>query len=667
MSKLPPMATDAVHPQYRRYQYGATISDFINSSSESILGELTKGSSFDVDITQRNAWMVEIEILQTQLSNLDGSVYFEFVIPRMGKRADVILVVRSCIFVIEFKVGSSVFDQYAIDQAEDYALDLANFHSESHNKTLIPVLIATDARLSRSFLTDEGLCTPKCVKPSDLSNLIEDCISRSEQMEIKSEEWEVGRYSPTPTIIEAARALFEGQRVEEITRSDSGATNLKVTAQTVAEIIKSSQEERVKSICFVTGVPGAGKTLVGLQVTSSHNEVLSGLQTVFLSGNKPLVDVLHEALARDKVEREKKAGLRYLKKTAAREVKTIVQIVHHYRDQCIRDSGPPPEHVAIFDESQRAWDLAQTASFMKQKKGLPDFNKSEPEFLISCLDRHKDWACIVCLVGGGQEINRGEAGIRLWLDSIREKFPEWRVFISPQLKSAEFGITDFDLLASSQNIHLKDELHLGVSMRSFRSEQVSNLIGALLDLERKQAKALVETVLSTYPIVVTRNLAEARKWLRSKARGTERYGLMASSSAERLRPVGIHVKSKASPIHYFLGGKEDVRSSFYLEESASEFEVQGLELDWGCVTWDGDLRLQNGRWQHWSFKGSKWQRIKVQETQRYQKNAYRVLLTRARQGMVICVPEGDPDDHTRPPGIYDETFNYLRDLGFPVI
>jgi hypothetical protein len=347
----------------------------------------------------------------------------------------------------------------------------------------------------------------------------------------------------------------------------------------------------------------------------------------------------------------------------------FIQNIHHFRDDCLVDlSKPPIEHVALFDEAQRAWNLKQTANFMRQKKNMPNFTQSEPEFLISCLDRHSDWAVVICLVGGGQEIHTGEAGISEWIESLNRSFPGWHIYISPRLTDSEYGAGKIlDAIKSRSNVINKDELHLGVSMRSFRAEHVSLLVKQLLDLNTNEARDTLAKVEKKYPIVITRDLSKAKQWLKEQARGSERYGIVVSSQAERLKPHAIDVKSPMDPIHWFLDGKDDVRSSYYLEDVATEFHIQGLELDWACVVWDADFRYAKDRWEHWSFCGNRWQQIKKLERQNYLKNAYRVLLTRARQGMIIVVPMGDWEDSTRKPEFYNSTFEYLRETGFKVI
>jgi hypothetical protein len=611
--------------------------------------------------------------LKNVLPPYRGSIYFEYSIPRMGQRIDVIILIGAVIFVLEFKIGEKEYSSSAIDQVMDYALDLKNFHESSHGQFIAPILIATKAKSIYSIIAatpqNDKLLLPIKSNIELLGNIIEDVLRFSEGNEIDRTQWEQGRYCPTPTIIEAAMALYNNHSVEDIARRDASDINLNQTSDVVSAIIRSSKENSRKSICFVTGVPGAGKTLVGLHIATTHIDKNNDLYSVFLSGNGPLVKILREALARDKVKQEKAKGRKIRKSETMSEVKMFIQNVHNFRDECLVDlTSAPLEHVALFDEAQRAWSLEQTSSFMSRKKNRPNFNQSEPEFLMSCLDRHEDWAVVVCLVGGGQEINTGEAGISEWIRSLERSFADWDIYISNRLTDSEYSAGEMlKKLESRPNVEYNELLHLAVSMRSFRAENVSLLVKQLLDLSIDEARNTFEKVKEKYPIVITRDLAKAKIWLKQQARGTERYGIVVSSQAERLRPHAIFVKSPMDPIHWFLDGKDDVRSSYYLEDVATEFDVQGLELDWVCVTWDADFRYTEKGWKHWSFVGNKWNHIKKEERQNYLKNAYRVLLTRARQGMVIVVPPGDVDDCTRLPKFYDPTFDYLTEIGFTVI
>jgi hypothetical protein len=656
-----------------RAYYSACIPEFLHSSAELILGKLTDKSQFDVTQSQRDAWQAEIAILQRVLVGREGAIYFEYSIPRLGKRIDVLLLIGPVIFVIEFKVGEHEFTSLGMEQVWDYGLDLKNFHETSSDHFVAPILVATEAHaeLPSVVLTPQRDKTlfPMSCGAELIGSVIDDVLAFATGDSIDPEQWERGRYCPTPTIIEAAMALYNRHSVSEITRNDATAVNLSVTSQAVDSIIRTSKENSQKAICFVTGVPGAGKTLVGLNVATTHFDKSNELYSVFLSGNGPLVAILREALARDKVRREKECGRKCSKAEASSQVQLFIQSVHHFRDDCLVDARKPPiEHVAIFDEAQRAWNLAQTSSFMSRKRKLPNFGQSEPEFLISCMDRHLDWAVIVCLVGGGQEIHTGEAGIGEWMESLNRSFPDWRIYVSPRLSDSEYAAAQ--VLKSTEtrsNVVFKEELHLAVSMRSFRAENVSMLVKQILDLDQEGARTTLKAVKEKYPIAITRDPFRAKKWLRDHARGSERYGLMVSSHAERLKPHAIHVKAPMNPVHWFLDDREDVRSSFYLEDVATEFAVQGLELDWSCVVWDADFRRTPRGWGHWSFRGDRWNRIQKEDRQFYQRNAYRVLLTRARQGMVIVVPDGDSTDPTRKPEYYDSTYQYLTELGMDQI
>ncbi len=658
----------------KRYYYADPIAAFLNKTSEHLLGQLQVGSGLagaSLDTTQSDAWGEQIRILKTALVPYaqNGHIFFEYSIPRLGRRIDVVVILGPVIFVLEFKAGEHRFSAAAIDQVCDYALDLKNFHEETHLLAVAPVLIATGAPITdftiRATTHKDGLLVPISVAPVQLVRVFGEVLAAIGGPSVSAAAWEAGRYSPTPTIIEAAQALYRGHQVSEISRHGAAADDLNQTSKTVSNIIYDSRNAKVKSICFVTGVPGAGKTLVGLNIATTHIDKASDLHSVLLSGNGPLVAILREALVRDRVAREKEVGRKVKKGTVMSEVKMFIQNVHHFRDDCLSDtSRPPVEHVALFDEAQRAWNLQQTSKFMLQKKKRPDFNQSEPEFLISCLDRHPDWAVIVCLVGGGQEINTGEAGLSEWIESLQRSFPDWHIYLSSRLTDSEYGAgAVLKSLEHRPNVFKKDELHLGVSMRSFRAENVSLLVKQVLDLEIQSAKEILREVSEKFPLKLTRDLGKAKQWLRQQARGSQRYGIVASSQAQRLKPFAIDVRYKLDPIHWFLHGKEDVRSCYYLEDVATEFHVQGLELDWACVTWDADFRYAEGGWQHHEFRGDRWNNVKKAERQRYLKNAYRVLLTRAREGMVIFVPEGDAADPTRKPQYYDPTFRYLRDLG----
>lgn len=654
-----------------RAWYTASISDFLQSSADSVFAQLVTNSDFDIVTTQRDTWISQIEILRKYLVGLTGSLSLEFNIPRMGRRIDAVLLIGPIVFVVEFKVGEKTFDRAAIDQVWDYALDLKNFHKASHDLSIVPILIATNAEESsptRLHADDDKVYRPITINVGGFRPLLDLALQSIAGSAIENELWSCAPYHPTPTIVEAARSLYAQHSVEAIACYDAGKKNLRLTSRRIEEIVDEAKNNGRKIICFVTGVPGAGKTLVGLNVATRRRNADEPTHAVFLSGNGPLVEVLREALTRDEVARQKKNDKKVRKGKVAESVKAFIQNVHHFRDEGIKDSRAPVEHVVIFDEAQRAWNEKQTSSFMARKKGLSGFKQSEPQFLISCMDRHEDWAVIICLVGGGQEINTGEAGIDAWLDAVNTSFPKWHMYISSNLTDSEYAAGKaLENVSRRKDAHLDECLHLAVSNRSFRAEHVSAFVKTLLDCEKQQARELLAEFADRYPIAVTRDLFRAKEWIRAHARGTERFGMVASSKAQRLKPHAIDIRVDVNPVHWFLNEKEDTRSSYYLEDAATEFQVQGLELDWVCVNWDGDLRFADSGWSFHNFCGDRWNNIHNKDNQIYLRNAYRVLLTRARQGMVLFIPPSDSADPTRSPACYDPTFDYLSDIGIPVL
>ncbi len=650
-----------------RSYYHNPIQNFIADSSERILGNLAQVHQFALEDRQKNAWLKQIQILKNSFAEFkEGHLFFEFSIPRMGKRVDNIFIFKNLIFVIEFKVGEKQYAAAAKTQTIDYCLDLLNFHAGSDQQKIIPVLVAThadDRNIDWSKLIQ--LEDVVCCNELNLKETIEHLIQQYEDTApIDAICWLNSVYKPTPTIIEAAQALYQGHQVEEISRSDAGAINLEISSRKIASIIETSKRNHQKAICFLTGVPGAGKTLAGLNIANQRLKADESEHSVFLSGNGPLVDVLREALTRNTVEIGKSVAKNIKRSEAERGTRTFIQNIHHFRDHYLKSAEVPIEKVVVFDEAQRAWQKDQVSNFMKQKKGIDDFGMSEPEFLIHVMDRHPDWCVVVCLIGGGQEINTGEAGVTEWIEALKQNYPDWKIYYSDKILDEPVY-----LAATEQRTWLKQQgicessLHLAVSVRSFRSERVSQLIHHLLDDEAEQAAELYQNIKSDYPIYLTRDLKQAKKWLKTKAKGSERYGIIASSGARRLRAEGIDVKNKISPADWFLNSSRDVRSSYYLEDIATEFDIQGLEIDFSCLAWDINFYYEQG-WQYQAFKGTCWQQIRQKEKQQYLLNAYRVLLTRARQGMVIYIPNVDDADWTRPNSKYDSIYQYLKRCGF---
>lgn len=648
-----------------RSYYSKSIKEFLEDNESHILGELTKNHSHNLENLQRNAWISQIRILKKVFkNNSEGHVYFEFGIPRMGKRVDNIIIIGDLIFIIEFKVGDSKYEKHAIEQVLDYSLDLKNFHQGSHNKKLIPVLVSTKANEKEIEIEKslDLLYKPIFANENNLYSILNNCFSEKGTTKINTLEWEESIYKPTPTIIEAAQALYKGHNVQEISRSDSGAINLTKTANCLNSIIDNSKLNSKKSICFVTGVPGAGKTLAGLNIANSRMKIAEDENAVFLSGNGPLVEVLREALTRDEVMTSKNNGNKLTKKEAAIKSNAFIQNIHNFRDEGLISEKSPIEKVVVFDEAQRAWTEKQASSFMIRKKGISNFSYSEPHFLIEVMNRHNDWCSIICLVGGGQEINTGEAGLGEWINSLKNNFPEWDIYFSKSIIEDNNYLDNLEIKNwLIENGESKEELHLAVSVRSFRSEKLSSLIHELLDKNSEKANIIYKSIISYYPIFITRNYNLAKKWIKKQARGSERFGVIASSNARRLKAIGINVKNEINVSNWFLDGKKDVRSSYFMEDIATEFDIQGLELDWTIVCWGADLYYKNNIWNYQTFKGTKWQNINQEIKKKYLLNTYRVLLTRARQGLIIYIPEGDLEDDTRKNEFYDETYKYLTE------
>jgi hypothetical protein len=589
----------------------------------------------------------------------------EYPIPRRQKRIDCALIIGDVIFVVEFKDGESLYNNIDKVQVEDYCLDLRDFHSESRDRIIVPVLLASNAKA----LENKYSITEDSVKDILLTNteLFAKTISEAykvyslNQDAISYREWDNSSYAPTPTIIEAAQSLYAGQSVEEITRSHAGVENLTKTSNAVIEAIKKAQETQSKLICFITGVPGAGKTLAGLNIV--HNKSFSDGDKelgVFLSGNGPLVKVLTEALARDSHSRNGGTII-----DSRRRVSTFIHNVHRFIDEYFLDKNKiPVDRVVVFDEAQRAWDA-------KQSNRKFNRNFSEAEMMLDIMDRHDGWAVVVALVGGGQEINDGEAGLPEWGKTIEEKFPHWKVCVSRELRYGDHSTGNLTLFASeTTNVDVQEiqELHLNVSLRAFRARELSNFVSSLINNQPDEAKTIfIAHLREKYPLFITRSLEQAKEWLHAQQKGSRRIGLVATSGGRRLRPFGLDVKADLNVADWFLNPPGDVRSSFALEVPATEFAIQGLELDWVCLCWDTDLRRNGNHWQFKEFRGTTWTMVRKPVDQQYILNKYRVLLTRAREGMIIWVPEGDADDDTRNPEFYDAIFNYLKSCGIPEI
>ena len=636
-----------------RCLYSSSFAEFINTSENSIFGTLCERYHGEALTTTREAWRSEISIMKEILfkfSNRDGKIIFEYDIPRLGKRIDVVLLLDGIVFCLEFKVGQKTALQADVEQVMDYALDLKNFHLFSHDRKIIPILIPTQNQSSttefKPSVYDDGIYNPLITGEKGVQELIGKILEHagvSAQFE-NTENWSNSPYSPTPTIIEAARTLYENHSVEDITRHEADKVSTDQTIDYILKVIENSKNKLEKSICFVTGVPGAGKTLVGLDIAvkQTYKDGVKNKENgaIYLSGNGPLVAVLKEALARDNWRKCKEKGKKKRLSDSQREVSEFIQVIHNYRDNMLAKIKNPVEngiveidptkaikpdeetgfgeveHVAIFDEAQRSWTQKRIADYLKRggtygnKLKVPNFPMSEAEFLIWSLDQREDWAVIICLVGGGQEINTGEAGISEWINALNNKFKKWKVYISDKLTEPEYAEGQVtEKLENNPNVCFSDKLHLAVSLRSFRAETLSNFIHSLLSFNTNAANLYQEIKKKKYPILLTRDMDKARQWLKEHARGNEHTGILVTKVAARFKPLAVNVLAQGdeNAIHWFLEDKADTRSSNYLEDAATEIQVQGLELDYTCLLWDADMRYNNHKWDFFKFNGkTKW-------------------------------------------------------------
>jgi hypothetical protein len=485
--------------------YSALVGEFLRADPDSVYGALSRHHAHSQEMAQRSAWLEQIALLQKGLVEVpDAWLAFEFAIPRMGKRADAVILLDGIVFVIEFKVRADVFTSAAIEQVTDYALDLKNFHSGSHSRMIIPVVIATDApsKPVQLSLWPDDVAEPILSDGLGLDKLLLETARRFPgQLALAPQDWMASGYKPTPTIIEAAQALYRSHRVDEITRSDAGAKNLSVTTARIAAIVEEAKLNGHKAICFITGVPGAGKTLAGLNLVTQRATVHTEEHAVFLSGNGPLVDVLREALARDEKRRGDEQGLSVTMGEARRKVRSFIQNIHHFRDANLRSAEAPVEHLVIFDEAQRAWNLDKITKAMRKKHGIAQFGQSEPQFLIDVMNRHGDWCVVVCLIGGGQEINEGEAGLSEWFGTLSQHHRDWKIYTSDHLATPEYHWgRNLQAMLQGLDVSLEKDLHLAVSVRSFRAEKLSQFINELIAGDASAASETYAAIQSTYPL-----------------------------------------------------------------------------------------------------------------------------------------------------------------------
>jgi hypothetical protein len=663
--------------------YDSPVASFLTDDLDRIIGCLIFGESNEgfaqFHNRQIHAWDELIAILKNALEAITlrypeagrWHLLLEYPIPRRQKRIDAVLLAHEIIFVLEFKVGAEKYDQVARKQTEDYALDLSDFHLQSYNKTIIPILVATHApKVTANNVKTGDVAIP--INVTNAAGLSAALFSKYHELHHPDKEpidphaWNNSVFKPVPTIIEAAEALYAGQDVREICTSHSGRENLTVTSDRLIEAIRWAQQSQRKVICFVTGIPGSGKTLTGLNIVHNPEVRKDGRQAAtFLSGNGPLVAVVREALAQNEKER---TGITITH--ARHNASAFIYNVHTFINDAMQvPSEPTTEHVVIFDEAQRAWNAEQQLRKFER-------NASEPEMMLSIMDRHLDWAVIIALVGGGQEIHDGEAGLAEWGVALRDRFRHWQVFASPEVINGGIALAGHHLfedgIPEDMGVQTDPALHLAVSIRSYKAEAVAHWVNAVLEGKSVEA-AHIATDIEHFPMAITRSLECAKQWLNEHTRGLRRCGLVASSEAKRLRPYGIEVSSTfrrgISYEQWFLYPATDIRSSYQLEVAATEFDCQGLELDRVGICWDGDLAFEPGKekWIARRLSGNEWRMVRNPIEQQYWLNKYRVLMTRAREGFVIWVPPGNSTDGTQSPEYLDATATYLQYCGLKEI
>lgn len=654
----------------KRSYYSANYQKFIQDTPKHIVGELSLTDDYSTLLeTQKNAWAKQVEVLQKELKNISfDRILFEYTIPRIGRRVDNVMFYNGVVYLLEFKVGADVYESAALRQVEGYATDLKNFQDGSRNCKLVPILISTKAANHENRIEkyEDGVCKPLCANATNLHNVILQAADNFDEPELDSISWENSGYNPTPTIIEASQALYNKHTVQEITRRDSVGVTFAQTTDSIKKIISESKKRSKKSIIFVTGIPGSGKTLVGLNIASEYQDTKNNEFAVYISGTATLIAILQEALARDRVANSPR---KLFKTEEKRKVEVLFQYLLNYRREILFQDQKPREKIVVFDEAQRMWNQIQLDKIIVQKLGHEGAGKSEPDLLIDHMDKHEDWAVIVCLIGGGQEIHKGEDGTIEWLKSIKNNFSHWDVYLPPEITKKEYLGDISEEALDIVNKTFIDELHLKVSTRSFKAKNFSKLINHLLDRETTEAKNIVGELKEKYPLCITRDLQTAKDWIKKRARGNERYGLFTTALSHRLYPEGIVKRGpkEFNPEGWWLDSEDYVDSSLALEIPCTEFFSQGLEVDWAIFGWDACFRPKNSDWDYMRFSRKEWKTLHKKEERRNLKNSFRVLLTRARQGMIIFVPKGDTNDKTRLPEFYDGIYDYLKEIGIEEI
>jgi hypothetical protein len=673
--------------------YNSSVDEFLKESNESICGKLSKAAArfstlFTAQITSWNNCVVDLKtILSSLLLTIplvkEWTIILEYSIPRSNKRIDVVLLARDLIFVLEFKDRDGGFASEDLKQLQRYCNLLRDFHFESRGKKIVPILWESEGNfeiVDSDVQSDfPRIFLAKTFNLSKLINLYYDRFSSDLEPSISPQIWLSSEYCPTPNIVLATQQIFACQTVDEISHAFSDIESLNSTINFVLETIDAAKAKNEKIVCFVTGVPGAGKTLVGLKVSHSQRITNEGEYiSAYFSGNTPLVNVLRESILRDKYE---KSLLEYKTTNEIYEAKpkklsfetavnSHIQNLHTFIEQSLKSSAEIRERVVVFDEAQRCWSAEKFLSNNLQNRNrktdpIEPRDQSEAELIFEIMSRKSGWSVIVALVGNGQEINSGEAGISEWINVVSEKYSNWKVLMSPNMENS-FGIGDSYLFNDSlkhKEFEFDEKLHLSVSLRSQQTADFNDWVHFTLNNEPEKAFETFSKLDQKFPLYLTRNLSKMKKWLREKKSDEQRIGIIGSSDAVRLRPYGFFSKERVDAVSWFLNANDDIRSSNYLELMATEYAIQGLEIDWVGLCWDGDLRRNDNNWEFKKFRDRIWGNNKNAVNQTYTLNKYRVLLTRAREGMIIWVPTGDEHDITRSSEIYDPIANYLISCG----
>ncbi|MGF1537965.1 MAG: DNA/RNA helicase domain-containing protein [Elainellaceae cyanobacterium] len=564
--------------------------------------------------TQRDAWLDSYNVMSTPLASLaktrptsaSWTLIFEYELPREGgRRPDLVILAEGQVLVLEFKqkAYAAASDR---DQAAAYARDLTDYHGGCRQHPVTPILVPTRGKGEKD---EDGI--PLVLYPDGIEAYLQSLTTHSPT--INPQAWVQADYAPLPTVIQAARQIFQHEPLPDIKRARSA--RIPEVMDYLHQLAERAATKQERHLVLVTGVPGAGKTLVGLQFVHQHPAQDEGASAVFLSGNGPLIQVLQYALKN----------------------KVFVQAVRNfYIQHQVRRQTAPSEHVIVFDEAQRAWD----AERMQEKYGI---ETAAAGAVLRIAQRIPDWCIVLGLIGEGQEIHVGEEeGTEQWNEAIASVSNDdlWQVHCSPE--QARY----FTALPDSQ-IHADDRFNLTTSLRSHRAEDLQTWVAHLLAGDLDAAAALMPKLQRDgFSAYLTRDLDAAKAYCRDRYgyEPSKRYGLMASSRARNLANYGLPndylATRRVKPGPWYIDPPESPLSCCALHSAVTEFGCQGLELDFPIVGWGDDLRWDGARWITTTRQKN------VADPRRLRINSYRVLLTRGRDGFVVFVPSEERMDGT---------------------